>query len=186
MQMLTRANQSVVEHLESRTLLSAGGTLNPSFGNGGILTGYEVLGVRPDGYLIATRPNGPAALLHPDGSFASNYNGPVTVPVYPPYPPAQLPPLALPGGKYLLIKNNILTRYNSNNTVDTTFGVNGSVSDFITGTGAMSFQLGALVRKGSEILVVGEAYFQPSDSFRYFLVGVAALDANGHRVPGFG
>ncbi|MDB5302366.1 MAG: hypothetical protein JWO87_4029, partial [Phycisphaerales bacterium] len=80
MQMLTRANHSVVEHLESRTLLSAGGTLNPSFGNGGILTGYEVVGVRTDGFLIATRPNGPAALLHPDGSFASNYNGPVTVP----------------------------------------------------------------------------------------------------------
>src|SRR5258707_1803233 len=50
----------VIEHLESRTLLSAGGTLNPSFGNGGILAGYEVLGVRPDGYLIATRPNGPS------------------------------------------------------------------------------------------------------------------------------
>ncbi|MDB5356207.1 MAG: Cna domain protein [Phycisphaerales bacterium] len=186
MQMLTRANQSVVEHLESRTLLSAGGTLNPSFGNGGILTGYEVLGVRPDGYLIATRPNGPAALLHPDGSFAANYTGAVPAPLNSmqggtPEPP----PLAVAGGKHLVLHNSVLTRYNSNGAVDTTFGNNGSVSDFISGTSELAFKAYTMVLKGTEVFVVGEATFRNNDT-NMVAVGVAAIDGNGHRVASFG
>ncbi|MDB5174697.1 MAG: Delta-60 repeat-containing protein, partial [Phycisphaerales bacterium] len=187
MKMLTRANHSVIEHLESRTLLSAGGTLNPSFGNGGILAGYEVLGVRPDGYLIATRPNGPAALLHPDGSFAANYTSAVPAPLNSmqggtPEPP----PLAVAGGKHLVLHNSVLTRYNSNGTVDTTFGNGGSVSDFISGTSATQFKAYTMVLKGTEIFVVGEATTVSMEPGHNVFVGVAAIDGNGHRVASFG
>jgi hypothetical protein len=186
MQLLSRANRSVIEQLETRTLLSAGGTLNPSFGNGGILAGYEVVGVRTDGYLIATRPSAPAALLHPDGSFAGNYTGVVPAPLNSmPGGTPEPPPLAVAGGKHLVLHNSVLTRYNANGTVDTTFGTNGSVSDFISGTSETGFKAYTMVLKGTEVFVVGEASFYENFATN-FAVGVAAVDGSGHRVATFG
>lgn len=180
------AKRSIIEQLESRTHLSAGGTPDPSFGTGGILTGFEVLGIQSDGKLIATRPNGSPALLNPDGTFFGAYTGtvPPTINSTPGGTPAP-PPLAVAGGKHLILSNSVLTRYNSDDTVDTTYGTGGSVSDFISGTSAKAFKAFTLVANGTEVFVVGEATVNNGGA-DMAAVGVAAVDANGHRVTSFG
>jgi len=119
-----------IESLENRVLLSAGGALDSSFGVGGVVSGYTAYGAQNDGYLIAHRDgsNGPR-LLAPDGTDAGPYFGAA------PTTPAQN---VQPDGKYLLVSNKVLTRYNPDGSVDRSFGNNGSVSDFTTGTSATS------------------------------------------------
>src|SRR6185437_7105806 len=125
----------LIEPLEARVLLSTGGTPDPGFGQGGYLKGYQVLGVDFDGSLIARQDTSSGTnlvQLHPDGSFEANYTGAA------PTPPKTN---VQSDGKYLVINGqslttgNTLTRYNADGTVDTSFGNNGTVSDFTSGTG---------------------------------------------------
>ena len=135
-QKLTRACKRVlIDQLESRVLLSSGGTPDPGFGQGGYLKGYQVLAVEQDGSLIARQDTSSGTnlvQLHPDGSFEANYTGAA---------PTQPKTNVQSDGKYLVINGqswttgNTLTRYNADGTVDTSFGNNGTVSDFTSGTG---------------------------------------------------
>lgn len=147
-----------VEQLEGRTFLSAvAGSPHVGFGNGGVLPGYEVLGSRDDGYLIASNASNNLVLLHPDGTFANNYSGPR---------PQTVPQQNVQSdGKYLLITNNILTRYNKNGTVDKTFGSNGSVSNFFVAQTEHStpvYHLKEVVVDGNKIFVTGYYTFVES------------------------
>jgi len=148
----------MIDQLESRVLLSTGGTPDPGFGQGGYLKGYQVLAVEKDGSLIARQDTSSGTnlvQLHPDGSFEANYTGAA------PTPPKTN---VQSDGKYLVINGqslttgNTLTRYNADGTVDTSFGNNGTVSDFTSGTG---YPAGAFnpdnvtVDSGGAILVSG-------------------------------
>ncbi|HWE95299.1 MAG TPA: Ig-like domain repeat protein [Tepidisphaeraceae bacterium] len=170
----------------TETVISVPNTLDPSFGNAGILTGYEVLGIQPDGQLIATRPDGPPVLLNPDGSVAGDYSSPVPAPLNSVQGGTPLPPpLAVGGGKHLVLSANSLTRLNSDGTPDSTFGTNGTVSDFISGTSATAFKAYTLVAAGANVLVVGEATIPITDGIAVG-VAVAEIDAGGNRVTSFG
>ena len=155
---LTHLRRNVlIDQLESRVLLSTGGSPDPGFGQGGYLKGYQVLAVQQDGSLIARAdtPSGHALVqLHPDGSFEANYTGPTPTP-----PPTNVQA----DGKYLVINGaswvsgNTLTRHNPDGSVDTSFGNNGSVSDFTSGTGypAGAFNPENVTVVGNHILVGG-------------------------------
>ncbi|MDB5332213.1 MAG: hypothetical protein JWP03_3364 [Phycisphaerales bacterium] len=168
------------------TVTSVPNTLDPSFGNGGILTGYEALGIQPNGQLIATRPDGTPVLLNPNGSVAGDYSGAVPAALNSVQGGTPLPPpLVVDGGKHLVLTAGSLTRYNSDNTVDNTFGVNGSVTDFISGTSVTAFKAYTMVAAGTNVLVVGEATI-PIVNGTVAAVAVAAIDSNGSRVADFG
>ncbi|HEX5242432.1 MAG TPA: delta-60 repeat domain-containing protein, partial [Tepidisphaeraceae bacterium] len=93
-------------------------------------------------------------LLHPDGSVAGPYTGPTPTP-----PPTNVQA----DGKYLVVNGtsfvsgNTLTRYNPDGSVDTSFGNNGTVSDFASGTGypAGAFNPENVTVVGNHILVGG-------------------------------
>src|SRR5689334_3596302 len=113
----------LIETLEPRTLLS-GGTLDPAFGQGGYVKGYAGMAVQADGSIIAQQVTpagaigspGALVLMHPDGSVAGPYSGPV------PQPP---PTNVQADGKYLVINGNsavsgnTVTRHNHDGSVDT-------------------------------------------------------------------
>ena len=141
---------SVMERLEGRTLLSAAGSPFNAFGTNGILHNYAVLATQNDGSLIARNSQNKLVVLHPDGTFASNYSGPTpqTVPVQ----------NVQSDGKYLVMKNGALTRYNKNGTMDQTFGTNGTVSNFYAhepGATVATFHLQAFAVDGTKIFVTG-------------------------------
>ena len=158
-QKLTHAfRQVLIDRLESRVLLSTGGTPDPGFGQGGYLKGYQVLAVQQDGSLIANKDSASGSsspvLLYPDGSFESADDG-----AGQPTPPTNVQA----DGKYLVINRNTfttgnsLTRDNPNGSVDTSFGNDGTVYDFTSGTGypAGSFNPENVAVVGNHILVVG-------------------------------
>src|SRR5689334_6408548 len=113
-----------VESLESRTLLSAA-ALDPGFGNSGQLAGYGlVIDVQDDGKIIADHGS-TVARLNPDGTVDHTFN-----------PATYKAPGAAPQqstGKRIVIARSSgtitkISRYNANGTLDSTFGVNGSVN----------------------------------------------------------
>ena len=156
--MLRTTSRPHVENLETRTLLSAvAGSAYAGFGNAGTLAGYQVLGAQNNGYLIASNAADKLVLLHPDGSLAGSYSGPR--------------PLAVPkqnvqsDGKSLIVKNDVLTRFNSNGTLDKTFGVNGSVSNFAVAESrdATQFNVQNVAVDGNKIFVNGWDTYNFSD-----------------------
>src|SRR5207248_1405511 len=73
--------------------------------------------------------------------------------------PTDPPQNVQPDGKYLLVSNKVLTRYNPDGSVDRSFGNNGSVSDFTTGTSASTFDPAKPLVLGYQIFVTGVATY---------------------------
>src|SRR5436305_8763762 len=142
-----------IESLEQRTLLTAAlAGLDGSFGQGGVLAGQEILFAQQDGKLVSRSSNGALSLLNPDGTFSSKYTA------APPAPPAQN---VQADGKYITLSNGVLRRFNRDGSLDSTFGQNGAVSDFVSGSGLDAFQpAGVVFNSGEDVIVVGgEARF---------------------------
>ncbi len=160
----------LVEALESRTLFThpAGSPYVP-FGQDGVVSNYEVIAARHDGYLIGQDLYGNLSLLRPDGTFALPYHGPV--------PNGSPPANVSADGKYLLLAGNILTRFNKDGSVDLSFGLHGSVSSFTRGTFALSFQPNQVLLDGARIFVVGIETYATNGIFQR--IGVERLRLSG-------
>jgi hypothetical protein len=154
----------MVEEMEPRLLLSqasAAPTLDVNFGTHGYVTGYLAQGVLPNGSIVAKNDAGALALLHPDGTFASNYAGAIP----------QVPHNVQSDGKYLVLSNawptedfkgsfpTTLTRHLANGQIDGSFGISGTVSDFVKGTSAASFYVNHLLVSGTQIYLAGVANY---------------------------
>ena len=140
----------MIEPLEPRTLLSAGGTLDPSFGSGGLLSGEAPVSVRIDGTMVADPDAGDLAVLNPDGSFDAAF-----------MPPVSRGPTS---GKSLRLSGGSISRVNADGTPDATFGNGGTVSDLTSGTTVTSFSPQALFTVGDQLLVAGSAQTSGSSS----------------------
>jgi hypothetical protein len=69
-----------IERMEPRVLLSQTMAIDPSFGTNGHVPGYFAQGVLSDGSIIARNDGSSLVRLHPDGTLASSYSGPVPPP----------------------------------------------------------------------------------------------------------
>ena len=133
-------------------MLSAGGNIDTSFGDGGYITGVraqalfggEIIGQASGNFGPFTA--GEEVLSSPDGKTVVPYNGAI------PQPPPQN---VQSDGKYLILSNGVLTRYNPNHTVDTTFGNNGSVTDFGDGNPDDLFNPVQVLVNGNKIYLAG-------------------------------
>jgi uncharacterized delta-60 repeat protein len=138
-----------VENVQSADTVG-GGTLDASFGTGGYLnfhTAQMLLG--PSIVVKNTQPGQmdvPPMLASPDGQNVRPYNGPLA---------RQVTPNFYPDGRYLLFSNGVLTRYNANDTVDTTFGNNGSLSNIGDGNPDHTFVVDQIVTDGPQIYIAG-------------------------------
>jgi len=123
-------NCATLEPLEPRTFLRAGGTLDPTFGSGGLLSGEAPVSVRIDGTMVADPDAGDLAVLNPDGSFDVVFT-----------PPVSRGPTS---GKSLRLSGGSISRVNADGTPDATFSNAGTVSDLTSGTTVASFSPQAL------------------------------------------
>jgi hypothetical protein len=145
-------DRPVVQTLEARCLLSAGGNIDTSFGDGGYITGVRAQALLGGSIIGQASGNfgpfsaGEEVLSSPDGKTVVPYSGAV------PQPPPQN---VQSDGKYLILSNGVLTRYNPNSTVDTTFGNNGSVSNFGDGNPDDSFAPVQVLVNGNKIYLAG-------------------------------
>ena len=190
--------RATIESLESRTLLSA--TLDLGFAKSGVLAGYgPAISVQSDGKIVAHHGS-TLVRLNPDGSTDNSFNAATfKAPGY---------ALTQSSGKKIVAtfdKNQQITaisRYNANGTLDTTFGVNGRFTAFLThptrsdggdvGDGAPTasqylFRPLDIALQGDNIIVAGEANpASPADSGNYAGVGVERVTANGKIDTAFG
>ncbi|HEX5242192.1 MAG TPA: SdrD B-like domain-containing protein, partial [Tepidisphaeraceae bacterium] len=185
-QKLTHACRRVlIDQLESRVLLSTGGTPDPGFGQGGYLRGYQVLAVYQDGSLIASKDSASGSsslvLLHPDGSFESAYTGPAPTPPQYNYSPEGF--LRINGNS--LTSGNALSCYDGSGNVVLSFGNNGTVTDFTSGTGypAGAFNPETVTVVGNQILVGGQLTLDTSQDYADALV---CLNPDGSINHAFG
>lgn len=190
-QKLTHAcRQVLIDQLESRVLLSTGGMPDPGFGQGGYIKGYQVLAVQQDGSLVAVKGNtskpNPMAIFHPDGSFeAAGGHMPSD---------AGTPINVLPGGDFLVerggswVSGNTVTCYKPTapSTVETSFGNNGTVSDFTSGTGYPpgAFNPEGLIVAGNQIIVSGGLNL--NDGQNDFVTALVRLNQDGSIDHSFG
>jgi uncharacterized delta-60 repeat protein len=191
------SKRATIESLENRTLLSA--ALDPGFAKSGILADYgPAVTVQNDGKIVAH--HGSALVrLNPDGTTDKSFN-PATF-------KAPSNALTQSTGKKIVVtldKNHQITaisRYNTNGTLDTTFGVNGHFTAFLThptrtdsgefgGSGPAAsqyvFRPLYVALQGDNIIVAGEANPSGSDSANYAGVGVERVTANGKIDAAFG
>lgn len=139
-----------IEELERRVLLSAAaGSLDSAFGSGGIASGYYVVGILPNSDMVAKQAGTTQlTLLDPAGNNLGPYTGAVPQPAY----------NVQSDGKYLQLSSGTLTRYNPDRSVDSSFGVNGKVTDFKSGTDATGgFDAYGVVVVNDQIFVVAGA-----------------------------
>lgn len=167
-----------MEPLEPRRLLSQAFALDTSFGTGGMAAGYMAWSAQSDGSVIAVSDAGKHVLLHPDGSFASNYSG-----TLPPFPQ---PSFVLSNGKYLAWSSGLLTRFLPNGAIDRTFATNGSVPSFLKGTGADSFNFPRLLLNKDQIYVIGIADFNDGQGDELSDIAVEHITTNGQIDYSFG
>jgi hypothetical protein len=142
--------------------------------------GYTPIAVRNDGFIISSTPSNARVLLAPNGSFVSNYSG--TIP--------QAPAANVQSdGKTLKLDNGQLTRYNTNGTIDQSFGNGGSVATEVTPLPLLTFSPEQVLVHGSQIYVSGLGYFTDSQgdfNFRQGYVVVESLNPNGTFNQAFG
>lgn len=134
-----------IESLESRTLLTVAGTLDPSFGTGGKTIATITAG---DDY-----PS--TMMLQQDGKA-------VVVGT-------------IPGatGDLATSSNFAVTRFNTDGTLDTTFGTNGTTK---ISFGAFSNAYGLAIQGDGRIIAVGEAAVSTTSRFDF---AIARLNVNG-------
>jgi hypothetical protein len=153
--------RAMVEEMEPRVLLSQAPTLDTGFGTHGYAQGYLARGVLSNGQIVASGDSGSLALLNPDGAFASNYTGPIP----------NSKQNVQSDGKYIVLNNPpaannfigssdaTITRHLPGGNVDHTFGINGTVSDFVNGTSAVSFDVRSVLASGTLTYVLGVANY---------------------------
>ena len=175
-----------IESLERRVLLSGGGNLDPTFGPGGFVKGYEVLSAQADGSLIAQQVDnqgnrGSLVVLSSNGSLVGPYNG------TPPSAPVNSE-LTYSDGRYIRFANShqSVTRYNADGTIDRSFGNNGTISDFSSG---MGYAPGAFVPQDFDVihdqLYVAGTYSNTQDEVTEAL-SLERLNENGTIDTTFG
>jgi uncharacterized delta-60 repeat protein len=197
-----------LELLESRTLLSSPGSLDPHFGNDGLVStsfggAYDSAATvltQPDGKVVAVGTDYTAnfatsqialARYNKDGSLDTSFGsgGKVLISVGP--QDYVTGAVRQPDGKIDVDASeetspnsgqyeNVLMQFNSDGTLDTSFGTGGSVvtPGFLPGAGSNTIT----VTPQGEIVVVG---FQPSSSFSPPME-VAEFNANGTPNQNFG
>jgi uncharacterized delta-60 repeat protein len=186
---MTEGFRPQLEHLEERTLLSAGAP-DPTFGNGGVaviqaIEGGEMqrpmaMAVQPDGKVVAAG-QGEVERLNADGSPDATFgqDGRVVL------PPVEIVISTLviePDGKILLagtagypsVSQFGLLQLNSDGTLDTTFGRGGVVT---TGFGISDTANSMVLQPDGKIVVVGSSDGQ---------IALARYDSNGQLDPTFG
>ena len=166
-----------LERLEDRTLLNAG-ALDPTFGNGGVVVENSppiygdrwVLGVQPDGKLLeaGSGSNGQGLVVvreNADGSLDQTFLGadgnPYPITGY--FTPAAV--VVQPDGKILVAGQDdgptfngaaefFVARFNSDGTLDTSFGDGGTV---VTQIGQQDNVAGMVLQSDGKIVLAGTA-----------------------------
>lgn len=193
------------EVLEGRTLLSGAGTLDPTFGNGGVAVTASVtqpalaIAVEPDGKVVAVagtlNRGGLLLRFNRNGSLDTGFGNRGEVALAPPEEFAGL--LIQPDGKIveagntyiqgpsaglgsLIYASSRLTRYNPDGSIDPTFGNNGTVVED-------RLPIAKAALDGTTILFAGspvEGSFLGDLPTPYYDVG--SLNADGSVTTGFG
>jgi uncharacterized delta-60 repeat protein len=186
-----------LETLEGRTLLSGAGSLDPTFGTGGIVTtafsdtrsdSANVVLYQPDGKLVAAGTN--MARYNANGTLDTSFGKGGKVAAVNTSAAALYPAGTSNAGKIVTIgavyskktgDEFSLTRYNSNGTVDTSFGTNGRAT---TAFGGSAMAQAVVVQPDGKVVVAGD-YLNPSatlpDGF-----ALARYNANGSLDTTFG
>ena len=189
--------------------LSPNGTLDLSFGNGGMATGPSIspvngfrgFTIQPDGKLVgsgysgATRSSAHWAVVryNPNGTLDAGFGvgGVLTTDSFGPGATAR-GPLALGDGKLVVTGTSLTTpinynfalaRYNVDGTLDPTFGIGGVVTTSFPG--GVAAGIGAELQADGRILLTGSFRSSPSDSNTSDFA-LARYNPDGSLDQGFG
>jgi uncharacterized delta-60 repeat protein len=204
--------QPRLEALEDRYLLSAG-ALDPTFGSGGTVTtsfgninakaqvNAQVLVIQPDGKIVAAGDSENSATLNvgyydlarynPDGSLDNTFGSKGEVQAKFGYRVTANAIALQPDGKILLAGRNInngtfeIVRYNSNGSLDSTFGDKGVVNTSFGQGGSQIWSLDLETIGGvTKIVAAGDVWTSASPFVSVF--GLARYNLDGSLDGAFG
>jgi len=174
--------------------LNPNGTVDHTFGNGGVVTtsigstGASVggLAIQTDGKILASvisafLPRGNVTRFNPNGSVDTTFgtNGSVTAPSVVPTGPLVLQPdgkILMAGGEF---SSGLLVRFDANGQLDTTFGQGGEAVLLVAASGI------ALLANGQILVSSGQTGPGPGPAISEF-PGVIRYNSNGSADKTFG